>query len=447
MIGGRLQAAAMLLPLLGMTQSQTAAHAAEWPREVRAIYDNIKQECRAEGGKFVADRAAFATQAEVTNDGKPDWIIAYAATRCTTSGYSAWCGTAGCTIGILGSGPAGLREIFNGNLRDWKVVAVDAKRKGLETSVHGSVCGGVGAEVCMQTLVWNGKKWAVAKQRRWTDADYAAAQNGGGDGGAPPPMHSARWQFGGSGVGAIAATTDHPDFVALGLRCQPGGGVYVTMMPKPGFALPAAGQALLVDFKGSANGDYDAVQPLVQEPGKPDLSGPLDPGVEQLLVGADTGLELIASTDGGGEWRDLDYMSLAGSTAAIRSLRQQCANAAGASADQQSAGKKVAPPLGIVPGYYVLESESCAAPSFEAVYYDGRRLGLMRGGGEPGSDDENFVGPLGAIKKSGKAYFLPEWEMEITILSPTRIQLTIQDTEAPRRWCSDDQIGAKWKLR
>ena len=140
-------------------------------------------------------------------------------------------------------------------------------------------------------------------------------------------MHAARWQFGGSGMGAIAATTDHPDFVALGLRCQPGGGVYMTMMPKPGLALPAAGQALLVDFKGSANGDYDAVQSLVQEPGKPDLSGPLDPGVEQLLVGADTGLELMASTDGGDEWRDLNYMSLAGSTAAIRSLRQQCAGA------------------------------------------------------------------------------------------------------------------------
>lgn len=444
---GRLQAAAMLLPMLAMAQSQTAARAAEWPREVQAVYDNLKQECRAEGGKFVADRAAFATQTEVTNDGKPDWIIAYAATRCTTSGYSAWCGTAGCVIGILGSSPGGLREIFNNNLRDWKVVAVDAKRKGLETSVHGSACGGAGAEICMQTLVWNGKKWAVAKQRRWTDADYAAAENGQADGGAPPPMHSARWQFGGSGMGAIAATTDHPDFVALGLRCQPGGGVYMTMVPKPGFALPLTGQALLVDFKGSANGDYDAVQPLVQEPGKPDLSGPLDPGVEQLLIGADTGLGLLASTDGGSEWRDMDYMSLAGSTAAIRSLRQQCAGAAGTSAGQQSAGKRTAPPLGIVPGYYVLESESCAAPSFEAVYYDGRRLGLMRGGGAPGSDDENFVGPLGAVKKSGKAYFLPKWEMEIEILSPTRIQLTIQDTEAPRRWCSEDQIGPKWKLR
>src|SRR3546814_2982508 len=71
-----------------------------WPREVQAVYDQLKQDCRAEGGKFVPDRAGFATQVEVTNDGKPDWVIEYAATRCTTSGYSAWCGTAGCVIGI-----------------------------------------------------------------------------------------------------------------------------------------------------------------------------------------------------------------------------------------------------------------------------------------------------------------------------------------------------------
>src|SRR3546814_15924386 len=65
-----------------------------WPREVQAVYDQLKQDCRAEGGKFVPDRAGFATQVEVTNDGKPDWVIEYAETRCTTAGSSAWCGTA-----------------------------------------------------------------------------------------------------------------------------------------------------------------------------------------------------------------------------------------------------------------------------------------------------------------------------------------------------------------
>src|SRR3546814_1850885 len=41
---------------------------------------------------------------------------------------------------------------------------------------HGTACGGSGAEVCIETLVWNGKKWALVKRYRWTDADYEADQ-------------------------------------------------------------------------------------------------------------------------------------------------------------------------------------------------------------------------------------------------------------------------------
>lgn len=420
-----------------------------WPREVQAAYDELKAECRSSGGKFIADRPAFATEVELTSDGKPDWVLEYAATRCSNAGYSAWCGTAGCVIAILGSGPRGLREIFQDNVRGWSAVDLGRGRRGLETPVHGTACGGAGAEGCVETLAWNGRKWDVVKRHRWTDADYAADQQRQAAAGseAPPPMHEARWQFAGSGAGAVAATTGHPEFAALGLRCQPGGGVYMTVVPKPGLALPVAGQPLLINFTGSANGDYDATQTLVQEPGKADLSGALDPGVETLLVGADSGLDLIASASGGDEWQALSYMNLGGSTAALRSLRQQCAAAAGAASSAQGAGQKPVAPLGILAGYYVSESESCAEPGFEAIFYDGRRLGLIRGGGAPGSEDENFVGALGKVERAGKAFFLPDWEMEMKILSPTRIQLTIQDTEAPRRWCPAAEMPAKWRVR
>src|SRR3546814_17120746 len=88
-------------------------------------------------------------------------------------------------------------------------------------------------------------------------------------------------------------SSDLPEFVALGLRCQPGGGVYMTLVPKSGLSLPPAGRPLLVNFTGSEGG-YDATQTLVQEPGKSDFRGPIDPGVEGLLIGADTGLDPIA---------------------------------------------------------------------------------------------------------------------------------------------------------
>lgn len=419
-----------------------------WPREVQAVYDQLKGECRTEGGKFVPDRAGFATQVEVTNDGKPDWVIEYSATRCTTSGYSAWCGTAGCVIGILGSTKNGLREIFNDNVRGWDVVPVDAKRKGLMLLTHGSVCGGYGAEVCGQTLVWNGQKWVQAGMQRNVDP----AKMKGGDGpvedmnAPPPPPRTDRWQFAGKGAGAIAAVTGHPEFAAIGMRCQPGGGIYMTVVPKAGVPVPAAGRPLLLSF-GSSMEDREGTQTLVQEPGKGDFSGTIDPVVESLLSGRDSDLSLIASSDGGDEWKDLSYVSLGGSTAAIRSLTQQCASAAGSAATTQASGQKPVAPLGIMAGYYVLETEPCSNPSFEAFYYDGKRWGILRGGGAPGSDDENFTGALGKVEPSKGSFFLPEWETEVKILSATRIQLTIQDTEAPRRWCSAEQMPAKWRMR
>ena len=58
--------------------------------------------------------------------------------------------------------------------------------------------------------------------------------------------------------------------------------------------------------------------------GKPDFSGTLDPATKALLTGADSDLAVYASTDGGDEWQEITYLSLAGSTAAIRSLERQC---------------------------------------------------------------------------------------------------------------------------
>src|SRR3546814_14203379 len=112
----------------------------------------------------------------------------------------------------------------------------------------------------------------------------------------------------------------------------------------------------------------------MQEPGKSDFSGTIDPGVEGLLIGADTGLDLIASAGGGDEWQELSYLSLAGSTAAIRSLRQQCDSAAGAESSAQAAGRKPLAPLGILPGSYVSDSAPGPPPRFPAPFSDATAL-------------------------------------------------------------------------
>lgn len=454
---GLVLAAIAGVALSAQAQTVPQDNSASWPAEVRQIYDGFKAQCRNGGGKFVPDKANFAIQTEVTGDGKPDWVIDYGAWDCQVpemlrysenapESGTAYCGTAGCSTVILGSGRRGLTPIFEDNVRGWDAVKLAGGKTGLELSVHGSVCGGVGAEVCVQTLAWNGSKWTTVKTYRWTDADYAAHQNGmEGDPFVEPPQHTARWQFAGQGDGAIAAVTDHPEIVAMGLRCMQGGGIFMSVVPRQGLALPPVGQPLYIAFTGDTDG-IEATQALVQEPGKPDFNGVIDEVVLDLLSGKDDGLSLIASADGGGEWQGLTYLSLGGSSAAIRSLKGQCTGVAGAAASQQSAGQQPVGPLNIVPGHYVTEGNSCGNPGFEVVFYDGRRFGLMRGG-RPGTEYENFLDPLGKVTREAEGLFLEDWQTVVDVMSPTRIRTMHEEFGEPMRWCPADQIPAGYRAK
>lgn len=459
-ISSVLAAALLALPLAAPLAAQSAPAPNPWPREVQAIFDGYKAQCLQAGGKFVPDLAGFARPVEVTGDGKADWVVEDSAFECRVSqaqmdagNYpetgSGFCGTAGCQLTILGSGRKGLAPIFQGNLRDWKVVELGGGRKGIETSVHGSACGGFGAEVCMETLAWNGRKWDLVKRYRWTDADYDADQRR--QAALPPyqepPGHDAKWVFAGQGGSAIAAVSSHPELGTLGLRCQPGGGIYLTLVPPPRSALrlPPSGRPLLLSFEGSTEG-ITADQQVVQEPGKPDWSGSLVPPLEALLGGRDDGLSVLASADGGVEWQNLAYFSLAGSTRALQSLQRQCAGAQGAAASAAATGMVTVAPLGIVAGYYVEEAYPCSAPGFEAFFYDGKRFGLMRGGGR-GTENQNFLGPIGKVTRQAGEFYLEDWSMTIRVLSPTRIQPTIQDTGPPMRWCSAEQMSPGFRAR
>lgn len=354
--------ASALLPVAAMLPPQSAAR--PWPREVQAVFDELKAECRAGGGKFVPDRANFAVQTEVTGDGKPDWVVEYSAAHCSNQGYSAWCGTAGCMIAIFGSGRGGLAEIFSNNVRGWEAAKLDRGGTGLGLSVHGTVCGSVGADMCLEVLRWDGRKWAVAGRRRGTHADVAA---GSGEAAPPPPPgHDARWQFGGTGAGAVAAVTGHPEMAALGLRCQPGGGLYMSVVPTKALQLPPAGRPLLIGFRSHAE-FTETTQQLMLEPGKSDFSGALDPATRALLTGADSDLAVYVSVDGGEEWREITYLSLAGSTAAIRSLERQCPKAAAASSTAKPGQSRVVP---LPTGYYIdSRLGTCAKPFGDMAIY------------------------------------------------------------------------------
>lgn len=432
-----------------------------WPREVQAIYDEFKTQCIAGGGRFVPDRANFAHQIEVTNDGKPDWLVEYEALDCKitdairnsdnppmTTSY--FCGSGGCEVVILGSSKSGLKEIYGDNLRGWTVVDIGKGRKGLEQSVHGTACGGFGAEVCLITIAWNGRDWDEVKRYKWTEADYrreqkrqAASDKSYEDG----PLHNARWEFASKGDIAIAFVENHPEFPVIALRCLPTGGMFLSTMPAKTTPVPPTGRPLLIDFHGSTEG-IRVTQSLTNAAGSTDYDGVLEPALESLLMGRDSGLEMLLSVDGGQEWQELTYLSTTGSTAATRSIGQFCAGQASGTAAKQASGHSPIAPLGIVAGYYLDENESCAAKRyFSLIYYDGKRWGLMYGGGRE-EWEQNHVGPLGRVQTLGKnRYALPAWDTQVEVLSSTRIRLTIQDTGGPMRWCPADQIAPNYRAK
>ena len=241
---------------------------------------------------------------------------------------------------------------------------LDGGRTGLGLSVHGTVCGSVGADMCLEVLRWDGRKWALAGRRRGTHADLGP--DSGESASTSSPGHDARWQFGGTGAGAVAAVTGHPEFAALGLRCQPGGGLAMSVVPTKALRLPPAGRPLLIGFRSYAE-FTETTQQLMLEPGKPDFSGTLDPATKALLTGADTDLAVYASIDGGDEWQEITYLSLAGSTAAIRSLDRQCPKAAAAATRVQPGQSRVVP---LPVGYYVdMRIGTCAKPFGNGTLY------------------------------------------------------------------------------
>lgn len=455
----RLLAAALVLALgNGSAMAQPAQK--PWPKEARAIYDAFKGQCRAGDGRFVPDKSYFASEVELNGDGRPDWIIEIAALDCHMTDLvrfgdnapesgNASCGTAGCSVSVLISNRQGFQTAELGNVRGWSVVDVGNGRKGLELSVHGTACGGFGAEVCLSTVTWTGREWRQLNMRKPSDAEIEASLEANQAEAASyqePFRHETRWQTVGSGPGTMAVLLDHPEFAPLGLRCRPGGGIFLTVVARPQSPLPPQGQPLLLDFHGSTEG-IRATQSLNKDAAANEWSGPLVPPLHALLSGRDEGLELLASVDGGQEWTVLTYLSNAGSTAALRTLESACASAAGAQATTEARGMQPVGPLGIVAGYYVAESEPCSDPGPNgAFFYDGRRFGLMNGGG---SDpwDENVVEALGSVRKQGRSFAMEGWDIEMEIISPSRIRATIQDTGPVMRWCAADQVPANYRAR
>lgn len=120
-----------------------------YPREVRRSLDWGRKECRAEGGTVIYEPGIVRT-ADLTGDGRPDFVVDYRAGRC--SGYlGMFNGTGGWDLAILiARAGRATREVFRGRVRGYTVLPGRGPKR-VAFDLHGGFCGLAGADECRKT--------------------------------------------------------------------------------------------------------------------------------------------------------------------------------------------------------------------------------------------------------------------------------------------------------
>ncbi|WP_454647386.1 hypothetical protein [Bradyrhizobium liaoningense] len=124
---------------------------ADYPPGVQTALRYANEECDAQEGGKVTFAPNTVRKLDLTGDGREDYIVDFQDARCGDR-ETTYCGTGGCVMKILVTLPDGsLREVFDGYVRSYKIVAPPMKRGAAHTirfDLHGSFCGGFGAQAC-----------------------------------------------------------------------------------------------------------------------------------------------------------------------------------------------------------------------------------------------------------------------------------------------------------
>jgi hypothetical protein len=136
----------------GMAAAQSAPAPADLPPLILHIQSQIRQDC--EGKASFGE--GFIKTANFSPDGKPDFILDYGKINCNGM-VSYYCGSGGCAHEfVVSDGYTYKSEKIL--LQSYELVR---SRTGdmLQTSLHGSACGRIGAEVCEGVLFWRRGKF------------------------------------------------------------------------------------------------------------------------------------------------------------------------------------------------------------------------------------------------------------------------------------------------
>jgi hypothetical protein len=114
---------------------------------VDAILDQVRADCEGfEDGVF--DAADAVVEVDLDGEGGPDRIVDTSKFKCS-SALSLYCGSGGCDIhAVIGE------ESWSYQAEDWRITDWDG-RPILLIMRDGGWCGGAGAQVCYEAVVWN----------------------------------------------------------------------------------------------------------------------------------------------------------------------------------------------------------------------------------------------------------------------------------------------------
>ena len=127
---------------------------ADYPPGVQTALRYANEECDSQQGGEVTFAPNTVRRIDLTGDGREDYIVDFEDAKCGDR-ETTYCGTGGCVMKILVTLPDGsVREVFGGHALRYRIMAPAVNRGAARTvrfDLHGSFCGGFGAQTCVKT--------------------------------------------------------------------------------------------------------------------------------------------------------------------------------------------------------------------------------------------------------------------------------------------------------
>lgn len=241
-------AAVVAVPIAASAESP-----APLPPEVRAYFDQARQECREAGDRLhVIDETSFAEAADFNGDGHPDYVVHFASLYCPPLGASEYCGSAGCQIAILVSDGDRLRQVAGDNFQGFAITKPVGGRQSIVFAAHGTYCGHKsGADTCFGRMSWTPKGFV----RAYTKAEPAALKTADdaspSDDGRPDKNPKYDWKLiapvAGKHGPSIAISDGSSERTKTVVACAENMPVIVVAFP-PGAKAPPSGVPVMIEI-------------------------------------------------------------------------------------------------------------------------------------------------------------------------------------------------------